>query len=504
MTIRRLAPQNCPRCTAPASMYVASDQRITCRICGFKLIDALNDVAEAEATPSAPPPRPHKPLKERYAVTYQLLHSGQVDTWTRSMYDTAIDYVRQDKHAEAVRAFKRVLEQQNDLLDAHLWLARLSDDPQEKHKHYSEVVAQMPNHLESIRELMVLKGDLSRAEADRSWHADAPNVVKLDMPAEAEAITLDCPVCGGKMGKGQDGRAKCLYCGYQEAQQGYAGGYQSLTMAILKRRGQAIQWEVGERLLRCTSCGAERLLLPQTLKSSCPFCGSAHVLERDAVQSFVRPDVILPFTISEAQARESLQGALNSPLERVAGLFSERRVRSKTLLGVYVCLWLFDVTVRVTRVSNDPYAQFASRQHRHLLSNRREEFGDTVFDFPSLGASSPNPRAVERLGGFDVRRAIPYDPKHLAGYEAELYDVDFEKASVAVRRRVGEAIRARYNHNPHGESPVNVSSSVQTMQFRLALVPLWVATLEEVDGDTRVGLVHGQSGRATLERAVRT
>jgi hypothetical protein len=35
----------------------------------------------------------------------------------------------------------------------------------------------------------------------------------------------------------------------------------------------------------------------------------------------------------------------------------------------------------------------------------------------------------------------------------------------------------------------------------LLLLPVWVATITEEDGDIRLGLVHGQKGKAVLGKA---
>jgi hypothetical protein len=51
------------------------------------------------------------------------------------------------------------------------------------------------------------------------------------------------------------------------------------------------------------------------------------------------------------------------------------------------------------------------------------------------------------------------------------------------------------------EEVVNVSSMVRTMSFRLLLLPVWIATLIEDDGDVRIGLVNGQTGQAVLGKA---
>ncbi len=39
------------------------------------------------------------------------------------------------------------------------------------------------------------------------------------------------------------------------------------------------------------------------------------------------------------------------------------------------------------------------------------------------------------------------------------------------------------------------------MTFRLLLLPVWIALLAEQDGDRRIGLVNGQTGKVALGKA---
>lgn len=439
-------------------------------------------------------------MKPRYLVTHQIQHVGEVDPWTRAIYETALSHLKRDETEQAIRSLKRALEQTHDFLDAHLWLARLSDDPKTKHKHYSEVIAQVPNHLEATRELMVLKGDLTREEANRSVNSAEP-VIKEISETTTKTKTLKCVVCGGHIEANTQGQTICRFCGHVQPiapQETTDTAPQSLTMAILKRRGQGIQWRIGKRLLSCDNCGAQRLLTQRQFSSRCPFCGSQQVLLRDAVGSFIQPDGIAPFVLTEQEARDRLEKVLKNPVERVAGWFINNKVQSMTLSAVFLPFWFFDVMVNVTRTTSDK-----RRDSRLALVPRihTETFGDTVFDLRVSGVESPPITLLNRLERYELRAIVPYHPTHLAGTEAELYTVDYERASLMARPFVGEHFRTRHGHDPHGDKTVTVQTFVQSMQFRLVMVPLWLATLYETDGDVRLGLVHGQSGHVILGRA---
>jgi DNA-directed RNA polymerase subunit RPC12/RpoP len=488
MSIKRLAPTTCPHCGATKSLFIAEDGRLTCQLCGNKLA--------TQTTPAvnAPP--------KKYPVTYGLTFRGELDAWARSAYESGLAYYERDDLPSAIAAFKRALDSERDFIDAHLWLGRLSEDAKDKLHHYGEVVATMPNHLEAIRELMVLKGDISREEADRANNTSNPNIQTMNAPVEAIVTDIECPVCGGEMRGKADGSAQCRNCNYKTpASQRGDYGMKSFAMEILKRRGQKVQWEVGERLLRCGSCGAETLLTSHALTANCPFCGSKNVLETDALRSFVRPDGILPFSTTEEEARERVSESLNSKIEKLKGFFVNNKVADVRVTGVYLPFWLYDVTVQISKTTQDTRTSFyeetkADQAYRH------ETFGDSAYDVPVCGVESPARDITERLHRYDLANLKPYHADMLAGQTAELYTLDFEKASLIARQQVSEGMRERHGHNQSDAIKISVQSMVQTMQFRLVLLPVWVFTLTERDGDVRVALAHGQREQVVLGSAV--
>jgi hypothetical protein len=44
---------------------------------------------------------------------------------------------------------------------------------------------------------------------------------------------------------------------------------------------------------------------------------------------------------------------------------------------------------------------------------------------------------------------------------------------------------------------------IKGMEYRLVLLPVWVALLTEVDGDQRLALVNGQTGRVAFGETIR-
>ena len=475
-------------------------------------------VNEDDAIPEPPPFVPATPRQEapatvpafpdpsRYPVSYGLTHVGEVEPWALTIYHTALAQIERKQWDEARASLLRAVDTQSDFVDPHLWLARLARTPEERREHYGTVIALMGNHLEAARELMVLNGQLSREEADRSERGEVA-WAKAESPIAAQGQALRCPQCGGDLSQhlAQDRRIKCRFCGYVLVLEdtGRGSGARSLQMAMLKRRGQERVWAIGERLLQCSACGAERILSPNQLVSRCPFCGSNQVVQADALHTFEQPDGIIPFRLSEDAAREALNEALNTPIERLKGWFINNKVKDMRLSAVFLPFWLFDAHLIVHLTIRDERSVARADRQALQAAYQRQEFHEMAHNVAVFGGETPPAQLVERLANFDWQTALPYQPERLASAEAQLYAVDYEVASLVARNRISRAMRDKHGDDAnHSDGySISVTALIQQMDFRLVLCPFWLAHLLEADGDHRLALIQGRDGRVVLGQA---
>ncbi len=88
-----------------------------------------------------------------------------------------------------------------------------------------------------------------------------------------------------------------------------------------------------------------------------------------------------------------------------------------------------------------------------------------------------------------------YEPELLAKYPAELYTIDMDAAALEARSRIASAMREKFgNREMSDDSSISISvfTNIQQMSFRLALLPVWIATLIEVDQDTNLAALAKQ------------
>ncbi|PJF41063.1 MAG: hypothetical protein CUN54_02870 [Phototrophicales bacterium] len=487
--------RTCPDCGEELTLNF-SNYTATCAHCGYRrnsltgLDEKANQVKE------------HGP---QHAVL--LTHKGEIYPRARSAFYTGHDHLHRGNPEAALEAFQRALSLQPDFTDAHLWIAKLIDDEAAKREHLSFILANDPAHLEATREIMILNGDMTREEAERTHHYNDPELRQADEAVQAAFDTLECPVCMGDLTVHDDNNhVECKFCGYTATrpQPTMGIGATSLTAALLKRKAQQTKWVIGERLLHCNNCGAQRTIPGTKLSSHCPFCDSNQVIVQDALDSFEQPVGLIPFAITRNEAGEHIKKQLSTFGNRLRGIFDNNKVARATLNGYYLPFWIFDVYVQVTQTT-----MYYGGMGGGYIPAQRSEYSDAVYDIAVCGVTSPPQHLTAKLGAYNLKKMVAYDPQLLARYPAELYSIDFDKAALEARSIVAKQMREKYNHGvrrrsgfeDEREEEIQVSTMPQYMDFQLVLMPVWVVTLIEEDDDMRTALVNGQTGTVVLGKA---
>ncbi len=472
--------------------------KIVCADCGQILGGGnINDDHESEIGTGGMEPAPQA-IREKYGPIFKT-HVGEVTRGAEDAFEWMRAALLQGDEAEAMRQAKRSVELQSDFADGHLWMARLSDSDDEKRYHIEELLAYNPRHLEGIRMLMVLNGEMTQAEADRSRDLYHDGTQEAEDPVEAKVKDLLCPVCRGTLTVHDDGSVVCEFCGYDDESDAHAkrgNASTSLTVALIKQRGQAVRWKIGERIIHCNQCGAERTIPARKMSGRCPFCGSKQVVVQDALDVFRQPDGLLKFKINKQRATEIVEQRLDHAMEKVVGFFMKNKVERMRVEGTFLPFWIFDVflNVNVSDFYRDNYTGGYAETTKYV---------DQVFGARVCGVTSPPKSLTDKLGDYDLDEIIPYTPKLLARYPAELYSIDFDRASLDVRGVVAQKMRRKY---APGAETLNgaersVTPAVEHMEMKLLLLPVYVATMVEEDDEVRTALVNGQTGQIVMGRA---
>jgi DNA-directed RNA polymerase subunit RPC12/RpoP len=152
-----------------------------------------------------------------------------------------------------------------------------------------------------------------------------------------------CSQCGAKLDFDPASRAlKCPYCGHVEeiapaAQKVQERDYE---VALRKQAGEQALIPGRSSQVRCTGCGAVVLLEDKIETDQCPFCGTHLENKPEAAQAMIQPEAVLPFAVSDRQARAAFTEWV------VARWFAPSELRQLAnlgrLFGVYLPFWTYD------------------------------------------------------------------------------------------------------------------------------------------------------------------
>lgn len=412
----------------------------------------------------------------------QLLKSGIIDA-------------KAGNRESARRYLDRAVYISNDhdvLAEAWFWMSEVIEDATEKRKALENCLAHDLQHARARRSLAILDG---RLKADEIINPD-----KIPSPPEgmrsANAERFMCPKCGGRMSFAPDGQSLlCEYCTrnqkFSAAQPGSANEKDFLiAMATARGHGRPLDQQV----FHCEGCGCEFILPPHQISSTCVYCGSPHVVNWESQEQLLAPDGIIPHSFDQQRAAEVLTEWMLSnhiKFEKQTGVGSFHPLPR----GVYLPLWSFDLGGEIDYVGetvDDSDIQFG--RQRPKMVRVSDCYPVQVNDIPIPASRKLSAVFLKLIPTFELRGVKPYDPRYLANWPAEVYDIPMAEASLDARSQSF----TRYKRDlPNLLDPIRLlstSSAKMTVDsFRLNLLPVWVSELP-FDGRQHLVLINGQNG----------
>jgi DNA-directed RNA polymerase subunit RPC12/RpoP len=293
-----------------------------------------------------------------------------------------------------------------------------------------------------------------------------------------------------------DGRGlTCGYCDrqlslYQAIQEGAMIEERDFAVALATAKGHS--HTVTVQAFTCQGCGAPFILGPAVLSLTCPYCGSAYVIEERQTRQIIPPEAVIPFALTVAQIRDPFAAWLKA--KKLLNKCQVERPR-----GLYLPVWTFDIAGNVTANvrgyrSDSPGVKMPSQTlERPVFYN----------DIPVVASHRLSPRLAEEVGNFQLDQLVPYDPGYLADWPADTYQISAAEASLVARQRawqeareiVGAQLKDQLT-SPFGGGNLDMtlnSSNLYVEAFKLILVPLWLIRYHYQNQPYDV-VVNGQNG----------
>ncbi|MBC7879266.1 MAG: hypothetical protein H7Y59_19015 [Anaerolineales bacterium] len=367
------------------------------------------------------------------------------------------------------------------LAEAWFWMGEVIVEPVEKRKAYENCLSHDLRHARARRALAILDGKLKADEVIN------PN--KLPAAPEglrnADAQRFMCPKCGGRMSFAPDGHG--LVCEYCTRNQALGVGVQTadekdfiVAMATARGHGKPLQ----EQVFHCNGCGAEFILPPKQISASCVYCDSPYVVSIEKTKDLLAPDGIIPHAFDQKRAVKLL-------VDWVAGNNIKPEKKVDLPRGLYLPLWTFDIGGAIDYTGE--MIQTKERSEQSVI-RINDQYPIMVDDLALPASRKPSAVFVKMIPSFDMKSIKPYDPRFLASWPAEIYDVPMADASLDARSQAYKKYKAELPHLIHNVSIVHTSSAnLMIDSFKLNLLPVWMTELP-FDGREHLVLINGQSG----------
>ncbi|MBV6396628.1 MAG: hypothetical protein HFACDABA_02228 [Anaerolineales bacterium] len=373
---------------------------------------------------------------------------------------------------------------------AYYILSQTADTPDEKRDHLETVLAYDPTYAEARRELAILDGKLKPEE-----------IVNADrLPAQssgaqkAKADRFTCPQCGARRFFTPDGKSLvCEHCGYGDSLSIEGAADESdffVAMATAKGHRKAVATQV----FHCKGCGAEFVLAPGVISSTCAYCDSPHVIRLAESRELLEPDGIIPQALTLKQAIQKLAAWVEG-----RAIHPERKVDPPR--PVYLPVWTFDlgggININGQRVIFDEGNLSGWNQTRRVTKTEpvHEQYPVWLNDL-SVPASKKNTSILNHLlPTFDLSAIKPYDARYLADWCAEIYDISMSDASLEARAQAVRQYTDRIRREIMDIQNMRLSSAGMTVEsFKLILLPVWITEIH-YNGELHTILINGQNGR---------
>ena len=412
-----------------------------------------------------------------------------MDNYSKDLLRTGIIEAKTGDHNVARRYLDRAIYMAGShevLAEAWFWMSEVTDDPVEKRKALENCLAHDLRHSRARRSLAILDGKLKADDVINPDHLPAaPEGLRA-----ADAQRFICPKCGGRMSFAPDGQA--LVCEYCTRDQKLGNEPRTddendiiIAMATMKGHGKPLQ----EQVFHCNGCGAEFILPPKQISANCVYCDSTYVVSLEKIKDLLAPDGIIPHAFDRKRATRVLIDWVE-----INQVKPDKKVELPR--GLYLPLWTFDVGGAIEYTAERiEYEEdsFLNRDQRKVV-RVTDQYPVMVDDMPLPASRKLSAVFLKLIPAFDMKSVKPYDPRFLASWPAEIYDVPMADASLDARSQTYAAYKQKLPHLINGMNLVHTSSANLVVEsFKLVLLPVWMTELP-FGGREHLVLINGQSG----------
>lgn len=291
---------------------------------------------------------------------------------------------------------------------------------------------------------------------------------------------LKCSACGGNMVFDPD--KQMLFCEHCGTTQIIDGQSHAVELDLNGAFFSDSKWESDQSLVfTCDNCGAKVVLNKNETAKECPFCGTGHVQETEAL-SGIKPNAVIPFKLGLEKAIEITKNWARKKF--FAPRNFKKNLKTENVKGVYTPCFTFDSKTSSTYVGR------IGKTHTRVVGsgkNRRTEtytvwrnISGTYFhnfnDILVSAGEKVDQGKLEKMSPFDTENSKTYEESFLLGFMAYHYDKEVTDMWAQAKGKMDVVLRklilSQYSYDK--VSYLNVSTCHEGVTYKYVMLPVYV------------------------------
>ena len=335
--------------------------------------------------------------------------------------------------------------------------------------------------------------------------------------------SFKCPSCGADMRfDPASGRLKCDYCEREEIIDANNEDIVEYDFDSAENDDSLRDWGTHTKTIQCSNCGGTTIVPAEQRTVACSFCGSPKVLAIDELPG-IKPESLIPFKIDDGSAKQLFKKWIGK--RKFAPSSLKKNVRTDNLNGVYIPYWSYDTNTQsfYTGQAGDYYyvpetytttvngrtetrtRQVRKIRWRFVSGTYDKSFDDIIFN----DSGNVDQSIIETIEPFMLNELLRYNPKFLAGFEAERYKTGLKAVWERAKQRIASILRrditAIILRGCDEVGKLNVNTNYKDIKYKHMLLPVWISSYTYrsklynfyINGQT--GEVQGRAPKSVLK-----
>lgn len=272
------------------------------------------------------------------------------------------------------------------------------------------------------------------------------------------------------------GSMVCPYCGYS-VKIAYSD-VEVIEEETFRKQMKRDNQNFEKRVIICRSCGAQSFMDSSKIISTCEFCGSDQLIQKN--EDALKPDGIVPFKIGQEELENYLKKWMDK--KKLCSFSFKKKFKISDVHGAYIPCWSFDAKTRSIYWNGLTY-------------------GERIDDFLFPAVTEFNAEKLKKIEPYYTEENKKFKSQYLTGYDSQYYNIGLRDAwAMAVNdikeRLMNDIIKDEKRRKNIVSKKIlkGIRTEFSGVTYKYLLLPIWYIDID-YKNKHYCFLMNGQTGK---------